>query len=103
MSVDIIVVRGSGDKQGEDIVSGLLSDIDVALLKGATAINDSASVYDVDLRSTFRPGVRKGNSIMVVDQYQGEVWYGRVLSFSHVVEGETPAVYTDLSVERYIV
>ena len=98
MSVDIIVVRGDGDKQGDDIVSGLLSDINVALLRGATAINDSTSIYAVSLRTTYRTGVRNGDSVMVTDQFQGETWFGRVVGITHVVE--RPLIYTDLEMER---
>jgi hypothetical protein len=100
MSVDIIVVRGAGDRQGDDIISGLLSDINVALLRGAAAINDATPIYDVSLRTHFRPGVRNGDNVMVIDQFQGETWYGRVVGINHVLE--RPTLYTDLEVERFI-
>ena len=99
MSIDIVVVRGAGDRQGPDIVSGLLSDIDVALLRGTTAINDATSIWEVQLRTHFRTDVRNGDTVMVIDQLQGETWYGRIVGVNHVLE--RPLVYTDLTVEKF--
>lgn len=99
-TVDIVVVRCDGDRQGDDIVSGLLSDVNVAILRGTAAINDATPVFDVTLRTRFRTDVRNGQTVTVIDQFQGETWTGRITAIDHVLE--RPKVYTDLTVERFI-
>lgn len=97
-SVDIIVVRGSGDRPGEDIVSGLLSDLDIAMMRGASDISDSTPIYDVSLEVGFKPGILNGQYVMVLDEFQGSAWYGKIVSVTHVIEH--PSYYTTLRVER---
>jgi hypothetical protein len=98
-TIDIVVLRGSGDKQGDDIVSGLLSNLQVAQFRGAVAINDAAPHYDVSLRTYYRPGVRTGQYIAVMDASQGRTWFGKIVSLNHVLE--RPAYYTDMKVRRF--
>lgn len=98
MSVDLIVVRGEGDRDGGEILDPLMATTAVALARGAQEVNASTPVNNVTLRTTFRPGVRLGQTVEVLDEMQGETWRGIIMGVSNVVEG--PVVYTQLDIER---
>lgn len=96
--IDIVVMRGAGDVEGEEITSPLLSSLEPALSRGRQEIEKHATVRRVSLKTTFRIGVRKGQIVEVADNLQGPVWRGVIMGISHVVEGEI--TYSMLEVER---
>lgn len=96
--IDIIVIRGTGSIDGGEITSPLLSSVEPALERGRQEIEKHATTRRVNLRTIFRPGVRKGQIVEVADTLQGPVWRGTIMGISHVVEGET--TYTTLDIER---
>lgn len=96
--IDLIVVRGDGDRDGGEIFDPLLSSTEVAIARGTQQINASTPVNTVTLQSIFRTGVRVGQLVEVLDAMQGETWRGIVMGLSHVVEG--PTIYTQLEIER---
>lgn len=98
MSIDLVVVRDEGDKQGSDIVERVLSDALVAIERGTTEINDNESVLSVKLTTNYRSGVRKGMLVKVYDDLQGSVWVGKIVGITHAVRGSD--IWTDLDIER---
>jgi hypothetical protein len=96
--IDIVVIRDPGDVSGEDVVSPLISSLEVALSRGRQEIEKHAQAKSVSLKVVWRPGVRKGQIVEVSDPIQGPVWRGVVLGLSHVVDG--PEVYSVLDVEQ---
>jgi hypothetical protein len=98
MTIDIIVMRGTGSRQGPDIVDPLITTIPVAVARGAYEINAATSVDVVALRSSYRPGVSPGQLVEVHDALQGRSWRGKVVDVSHNIQ--RTQIWTQLTVER---
>jgi len=98
MAIDIIVVRMPGDKQGQDIVDPILSNTNVAVLRGIAEIQDNEPVDVVTLSTNYRSGVRKGDIAEVIDELQGEVWRGKIVGISH--NTALADIWTDLDIEK---
>jgi hypothetical protein len=98
MSVDVVVVRYDGDRDGGELFDPLLASIDAAVARGTQEINASTPINTVTLQTVFRTGVRRGQLVEVLDAMQGVTWRGIVMGINHVVEG--PSVYTQLDIER---
>ena len=96
--VDLVVVRGDGDRDGGEIFDPLLSATEVAIARGTQEINAATPVNTVTLQTVYRAGVRQGQLVEVLDAMQGETWRGIIMGIHHVVEG--PAVYTQLEIEK---
>lgn len=100
MKVDIVVARVPADKQGPDIVSGLLSSESAARCRGLAAIEDSTSVQLVTLTVRYRHGVRCGQIVQVLDELQGAVWYGKIIGITHTAR--LADTFTELRIEKRI-
>lgn len=88
MAVDIIVLRGAGDKRGDDIVDPLLSQPVAAVERGRNELDARAQpMQPIQLKIVFRTGLALGQLVEVVDAMQGAVWRGKVAGISHRVEG----------------
>ena len=98
MSVDVIAIRGLGDKEGEEILDPLLSTVTAALARAAQAINAATPIEPVTLETTYRAGWALGQSVEVSDSLTGDKWRGQIISLSNVFNG--PTLYTRLSIER---
>jgi len=98
VSLDLIVVRDLGDRDGGEVFDPLLTTVAVALGKGAQLINSYTPVNVVTLKTVFRSGVRKGQLCEVMDAMQGITWRGIIMGVNHVIEG--PSTYTQLEIER---
>ena len=98
MSVDIIVQRGEGDRQGPDIVDPLITTIPAAIARGTYEINKSTSVDAVVLRTSYRSNVKRGGLVEVHDALQGKTWRGRIVDIAHNIQ--RTQVWTQLSIER---
>ena len=85
--IDIIVVRGLGDKSGPDIADPLLSELSVALERGRVEIDAATLARSVQVSSNFRPGLRPGVLIEVLDALQGVAWRGKIKSVDNAIEG----------------
>ena len=99
--IDIVVIREPGDVDGGEISSPLLCDVNAARARGWQEIEAHAKARKVTERTVFRPGVRKGQVVEVLDALQGPAYRGVIMGLSHVVEGVT--VYTVLDIERPMV
>lgn len=96
--IDITVIRGSGDSQGEDIVSTLFTSEAVVRQRGRNEIDARQPITPVQLRSVYRPGIRTGQTVRVMDALQGVTWYGKIISLDIAVEG--PVVTASMEIDR---
>jgi hypothetical protein len=97
--IDIFVVRGLGDKRGEDIVDPLITTVAVALQRGRNELDRQGSgLQEVSVETVYRPGVRLGQLGYYVDVRSGLSWYGKVSGISHRIDG--PALTTTLQIEK---
>lgn len=88
MSVALVVIRGGGDKQGPDIVDHLITTVPVALARGRVEVEEQGSnLQAVTMETVYRSGVALGQLIEVIDSFQGEVWYGKLVGLRHVASG----------------
>jgi len=98
MSVDILVIRSPGDIQGPDIIDPLLSNVTVAVTRGTAEIQDNEPIDTVSLSTNYRPNVRLGQIVEVIDALQGKVWRGKITGISH--SALSADLFTDLDIER---
>ncbi len=98
MSIDIIVIRGVGDRQGDDIEDRLISSVDVALARGRNEFDENSGLQSISLSCVLRPSLVTGMLVEVHDALQGEVWRGKITSVRHIVSGSE--AITDIEVVR---
>ena len=95
----IVVIRGAGDRKGEDIISPLLWTIEAKLARGTAEMGAHAEpMQSVSLTIVYRPGLRLGQLVEVNDSIQGASWRGKITGISHKMSGED--VVTDLAILR---
>jgi hypothetical protein len=88
MSVDIFVIRGNGDKRGEDIVDPLIGSIPVAIVRGRNELDERAEAMQlVEVETVYRTGVRLGQTARFLDMQTGEAWTGKVAGITHSARG----------------
>jgi hypothetical protein len=100
MAIDLVVQRGDGANPGEDIVDTLITEISVALSRGQVEIDRVAKRAPITLQVKYRPGVKTGQLVEVVDALMGAAWRGKVVSVEHGVDG--PVLMTTLQVMKYV-
>lgn len=98
--IDLIVVRGDGDKTGPDIEDPLISTTEVALARGRNEIDANSGLQSVVLVSKYRTGLRLGQVVAVMDALQGETWVGKLAGIAHRAEG--PQLLSELTIERRV-
>jgi len=95
---DILVVRGPGTKPGEDILEPLLSELSVALARGATALDEaSTNVLTKNIRIPYQSGVELGQLVEFDDLLTGELARGKIESISAYVDLKPPAAYLNIT------
>ena len=100
--MEIIVVRGTGQFQGEDIVDPLLATELAAISRGRAELDKQSTINEaVTLEVLFRPGLETGQLVEVVDALQGTVWRGKITGIAHRINNaEQTQVTTTLNIER---
>lgn len=98
MSVDIMVIRGDGDRQGEDIQDRLICHLDVALARGRNECDENSGLQRVVISSRLRTDIGNGLVAEVQDSLQGATWRGKVTSVRHAVSGHT--ITSDFTIAR---
>ena len=83
----IIVIRGKGDFQADDIVDPLISDIRAALSRGQKELDEGEGLQKITISTLFRANVAKGDLIEYDDLLQGQIWRGIITAISHVADG----------------
>jgi hypothetical protein len=96
--IDIFVSRGGGNKRGPDVIEPMLCSMAPALSRGQVEIDRNAYMRSVQMSANFRPGLKTGQTIEVVDSLQGEAWRGKIVAIDNAIEGAK--MTTRLTVER---
>jgi hypothetical protein len=96
---DIIVIRGLGDKEGEDIVDLLLSTDAAALSRGQAELDLRASaVVERRIEIPYTSGLLNGQTVQIQDALQGVTYIGKITSIDHSFNAEpAPVVVTTLT------
>jgi len=81
--VDIVVQRGAADRPGNDIQEPLLATLGAAYERGNAEINRGALHDELTMRVKYQPTVAVGDSIRVVDSWQG-TYIARVTGITHI-------------------
>jgi hypothetical protein len=77
--IDIVVIRGAGLAQGDDIVEPLLSTLAAALARGEHELNETATgKVSRTANIPFTPGIEPGCMVYVHDEFLEEDYVGRV-------------------------
>lgn len=99
MAIDIIVIRGPGDRQGDDIVDGLITTSAAAINRGRNELDRRATGKDnLTYTVVFRTGLLLGQLVEVDDILLGASFRAKVTAIRHVIS-QTNAT-TQLSLER---
>jgi len=99
MTVDVFVIRGAGDKRGDDIIDPLIGSVPVAIVRGRNELDARAEgVQLVEVDTVFRTGVRLGQTATFLDMQTGERWTGKISGITHRAAGVD--LVTSLRVRR---
>lgn len=99
MAVDIFVIRGAGDKRGDDIVDPLIGSVPVAVVRGRNELDERAEgMQTVEVETVYRTGVRLGQAARFFDLQTGEIWTGKIAGITHSKSGVE--ISTTLQVKR---
>lgn len=82
--MDIICLRGEGDRPGNDIVESLLSNVNAALSRGRMELDEGA-LADENQLETILLDLHLGQTIQVDDSTLG-YFTGKLISLSHTVK-----------------
>lgn len=93
---DIVVLRGSGANQGQDIIDPLLTSDHAAMARGRVALDEGSGLAPVSFECWYRDGLRLGQVIQVEDPFVGGLRFGKLVGISHNREG--PSLYSTLRV-----
>jgi len=95
--MDIVVVRGAGDKDGGLIESALMTSIAVALEKGRIALDLASGLTEVVVVCKYRR-FELGSIVEVSDNDLGEVWRGYIVGIVEKFSDE--GAFSELRVLR---
>lgn len=100
--VDLVVIRGAGDKPGNDISSELITSDAVAVSRGRAELDQhSSALQEVSLTLVYTSGIKLGEIVQVHNQLEGYSWKGKVIEVSHSAEKLSgPRLTTNLVVQR---
>ena len=93
---DIVVLRGAGINQGEDVVDPLLTTDPAAMERGRVELDEGSGLAPVSMECWYRDGIRLGHVCQIDDPFTGGVRFGKVTTISHVLSGVS--LYTTLGV-----
>jgi hypothetical protein len=99
--IDIIVIRGEGDRAGQDVVDPLIGSLPVALARGRQELDDQADpLQPVTVVCLFRVGLRLGNAVRFQDSRRG-TWTGTIVGINH--RGAGGVTSTTLQLRRKVI
>lgn len=89
MSVTIEVIRGSGARDGGEILEPLLGEsLQAAIARGRSELDANAHARDrVGLVLDYRPDLMLGQRLGVADPELGAVWQGDIVGVEHIWDG----------------
>lgn len=96
---DIIVQRGAGTRQGEDVIDPLLTTVSACLARGQMELDEhTEGLQPVTVSCLYRDGLLLGDVVQIYDEYYGTIWYGKITSIRHKIS--SAELLTDLQVKR---
>ena len=99
MTVDVIVQRDGGLKQGKDIVDALIATVAVALNRGRNELDQQATPKTpVELTTVYRSGVGLGQLAEVAEGIRAEIYRGKIIRIRHQISPDRAT--TSLTVQR---
>lgn len=84
---DIVVVRGGGTSQGDDIVDSLLTSDASAMARGRIALDEGSGLHPMSVECVYREGLVLGSLVSMYDPLTMQLHYGKITSISHEVQG----------------
>lgn len=97
MTIAVEVFRGDGDHRGDDVVDALIGSVPCAISRGRNEMDSRAHRRTkVEIAMIFRPGVRVGQLVRVVDA--SGVWTGKIVRIVHKMDNAK--TLTTLTVDR---
>lgn len=85
---DIVVIRGLGDREGDDIIDALLSTEAPALSRGRAELDERATAKVTrDITVPYESGIELGQLARVQDPLQGETYSGKIIDIAVVFRG----------------
>lgn len=95
---DIVVIRGLGDREGEDIVEALLSEDSAALSRGRAELDQQATAkVERTIEIPYETGVEMGQLVEVADSLSGAVYRGKVIDIKSTLQGDPPSAMMHLT------
>lgn len=98
INVDIVVIRGDGLRQGEDIEDRLICEVVVAIERGRNECDENSGLQSIAITSVQRALLRTGMTVQVEDSLQGASWVGKITSVRHSTSEGEPI--TELAIQR---
>lgn len=93
---DILVQRGGGVSQGDDVVNPLLTSTVACMVRGRIELDEASGLHPVTLECLFRAGLLLGELVEIADPFAATVRYGRITAITHRINGA--ATVTQLKV-----
>ena len=87
--IDLIVYRGQGDNQGDDVQDILLSTTSAAIERGRHEINQSAKIIPISIRIPYKPDIQVGQIVEIIDSSQQLQLKGKIFSVNIDITPET--------------
>lgn len=84
---DIIVIRGSGVSQGDDIVDPLLTSTIACMERGRVELDDGSGLHSVEAECVYRDGLMLAEIAEMYYPLRGSVGYGKITSITHNIKG----------------
>lgn len=82
--MDILCIRGEGDKPGEDIMEPLLATVEAGLSRGQAELDEGTLSDEQDLETILKD-LRLGNLVQVDDTALG-LWRGKLVGLTHTIQ-----------------
>lgn len=98
-SIDIVVLRGEGDKVGTDIEDPLACTIEVALARGRNELDANSGLQSIATSCSLRGTLVPGMLVEVQDALQGETRRGKIKGVRHIVSAPSVEAITELDLE----
>lgn len=93
---DIVVLRGGGSRQGEDVIDPLLTTDAACLERGRIELDKGSGLQPLELECVYRDGLLLGDVVEIHDPLHSTTYYGIL---SHITHSVSPvALHTSLVV-----
>lgn len=88
---DIVVIRGGGTRQGEDVIDPLLTTVSACLARGRIELDAASGLQPIEMECLYRDGLLLGDMVEINDPLHIAPYYGILSRITHVA---TPTTLT---------